>query len=282
MRHVIVGVDGSAAGAAALQWAAQLAVGAGAEVVAVSAFREHQSEITPGDHEQYRTEHSRQLNDAWIRPATDAGAKVRTIAGEGDPRDVVPALAEAEDADLIVLGRTGAGGGPGFLHLGSVVEHVAHHARRPLAVIPSTTPGAIERIVVGVDGSAESAHAVDWCAEVAKICDASVVAITVHEPYLEWTPSSSPDNWRRKMEEQIDDWTAPITSAGITVDRIAKRDLHPADGLLAAASAAGGDVLVIGTRGAGGFLGLRTGGVAMKVVHRASMPVVLVPPRAGT
>jgi nucleotide-binding universal stress UspA family protein len=38
------------------------------------------------------------------------------------------------------------------------------------------------------------------------------------------------------------------------------------------------DLLVIGTRGAGRFSGVRIGGVAMKVLHQASLPVVLVPP----
>ena len=144
-------------------------------------------------------------------------------------------------------------------------------------MIPSTASGPIERIVLGVDGSAHSIAAVDWCADLAMATKATVVAMTVWEPYPEWTPASSRDNWRRDIERQLAKWVAPISEAGLTVEYVVQRDLHPGDGLLGVASARSGDVLVVGTRGAGGFSGLRVGGVAMKVLHRASLPVVLVP-----
>lgn len=277
LQRMVVGVDGSAAAAAALSWAGPVAANAEAEIIAVNAFVPPSSELTPDYHDRLHTERNELLGAAWTKPARDAGASVRTILRDGDPRDVIMGVAEAEEADLVVLGRTGEGGGPGFLHLGSVVEHAAHHIDRPLAVIPSAASGPIERIIVGVDGSPGSSQAVTWCTELARSCGATVVAVAVREPYLEWTPSSSPDNWRRDVERQIEEWTAPIVAAGIEVDHVAQRDLHPADGLLGVASARDGDVLVVGTRGLGGFSGLRAGGVAMKVLHRASIPVVLVP-----
>lgn len=280
LKRLVVGVDDSLAAAAALRWAVSLAVPAGAEILAVNAFESPWSEVTPRDHDRLVDERSQLLAADWTAAAADAGVSVRTTVQEGDPRNVVLDVAEAEDADLVVLGRTGRGGGPGFLHLGSAVEHIAHHTQRPLAVIPPTTQGPIQRIVVGVDGSLESLQAVQWCGELATVADANVVAVAVREPYLEWTQSSSAKNWRREVEREIDKWTAPIVAAGVDVDHVAQRDLHPADGLLGVASARSADLLVIGTRGAGGFSGLRSGGVAMKVLHKASLPIVLVPPAA--
>ncbi len=278
MQRYVVGVDGSAAAAAAMQWAGQLATKTGAEIVAVHGFENPWAEVTPDDQARLIRERCEELAGPWVRSASDAGVPIRTSVLEGDPRNVVVAAAASEDASLVVLGRTGRGGGPGFLHLGSVVEHVAHHTRAPLAVVPSTGSTTVDRIVLGVDGSAESLAAVEWSAELAKACDATVVAVAVYEPYLEWTPSTSPKNWRREVEQKIATWVVPIAAEGITVDHLAQRDLHPADGLLGVASARGGDVLVIGTRGVGGFSGLRMGGVAMKVLHRTSLPLVLVPP----
>ena len=280
LKRLVVGMDGSAAAAAALRWAGPLAVGAGAEIVAVNAYENPWSEVTPSDHAHLVSERAELLAGVWTRPATDAGVSVSTAVRDGDPRVVLLDVAEARDADLVVLGRTGRGGGPGFLHLGSAVEHVAHHTQRPLAVIPSATPGPIQRIVVGVDGSPESLPAVQWCAELAVIAHASVVAVAVQEPYLEWTPSSSAKNWRRDVEREVEEWTGPIAAAGVEVDHVVQRDLHPADGLLGVASARNADLLIIGTRGAGGFSGLRAGGVAMKVLHRSSLPILLVPPAA--
>lgn len=277
MKRVIVGVDGSSVAGDAVAWAGRLAVGLGAEIVAVNCFRPPYSEMPPEVHDRLLADCERALAGAWVAPALDAGAEVRTLVRQGDPRDQLMAVADDEGADLLVLGRTGAGGGPGFLHLGSLVEHAAHHYSIPLAVIPAGWSRAIGRIVVGVDGSPESRSAVAWVAEIAPALDASVVAVQVQEPFVEWTPSSSPENWRRDVERHIEEWTAPLRELGVSVVSVAQEDLHPADGLLGVAARRRGDLLVIGTRGVGGFSGLRVGGVALKVLHHASLPLVLIP-----
>lgn len=277
IERIAVGTDGSAMAGAALRWAAQLAKPSGAEVIAINAFANPYSEVRPETHDRLLAERRDLMAGPWIAPAVTAGASVRSVVRTGDPRDVVLRVAEEEAADLVVLGRTGAGGGPGFLHLGSVVEHTAHHTATPLAVIPASDTHEIGRIVIGVDGSEESRRAIDWVGEVAPMVAAEVVAVEVEEPILEWTPSTSPENWRRDAERRIEERTAPLTEAGLTVAAVAQRDLHPADGLLGVAGARHGDLLVVGTRGLGGFSGLRAGGVALKVLHRANLPVVLVP-----
>ena len=62
------------------------------------------------------------------------------------PPEVLLEAAEAEHADLLVVGNRGAGGLAG-LHVGSVAHHLAHHTGRPLAIVPSPTahdhPGTI-------------------------------------------------------------------------------------------------------------------------------------------
>lgn len=276
--RVVVGVDGSAAAEVALRWSASLAVSADATVIAVNAFDNTWSQLPPGQQAELVSERRDLLTSTWTRTATDLGATVETHLDVGDPRGVLMEAAKTVRADLVVLGRTGRGGGPGFLHLGSVVEYAAHHSTLPLAVIPTAQDRTIERVIVGVDGSRESTGAVRWAKALAVTTGASVVAVTVQEPFLEWTPSDSPRNWRRLFEQQIQQWTSELVEAGVVVDHVVKRDLHPADGLLGVASARDGDLLIVGTRGAGGFSGLRAGGVAMKIVHRASMPILLVPP----
>lgn len=165
MQRVVVGVDGSAAAEVALRWSGRLAAASAAELVVVHAFRNPHAEVSPEQHELLLAERASLVADRWVRVAVEAGGSVRTVVEAGDPRTVVLAVAEAEDADLVVLGRTGRGGGPGFLHLGSVVEHAVHHTGWPLTVIPSEVFGPIRRIVIGVDGSLASSAAVD-CAPV--------------------------------------------------------------------------------------------------------------------
>ena len=275
MERILVGMDGSAAAADALGWAATLADAMGAEVRAVNAFENPVAEVSPEVHDQLMAQRGADLG-AWIAAATTGAALVTPVVRDGDPREVL--LAESEDAhvDALVLGRTGAGGGPGFLHLGSVVEYAAHHTSVPLAVIPTGGRGQPRRVIVGVDGSPESLASVAWVASLAPI-GPDVIAVQVAEPFVEWTPANSSDNWRHTVKRELERWTAPLTEAGLSVRPVAQHDLHPADGLLDASSEWRADLLVVGTRGRGGFLGLTAGGVALKVLHRTDLPVVLVP-----
>jgi len=277
MKQMLLGLDGSRAGLAAARWSAGLAVATGSKLTVVHAFTPPYSEVRVGDLDEMLDARHTEV-DRWVQPLADLGATIRTEVIEGDPRSVITELAEREDADLVVLGRSGHGGTPGFFHLGSVVEMLAHDAQRPLAVIPAETPPDIGRIMVGVDGSEESAAAVSWVAELAPLVGADVLAVTVEEPIAEWTPAWSDHNWRRGAIRDLESWTKPIAESGVELEFAPVENLFPADGLLGVATGRDVDLVVIGTRGAGGFAGLRFGGVAMKVLHRATVPLVLVPP----
>jgi nucleotide-binding universal stress UspA family protein len=277
VERVVVGADGSSGSAVALEWAGTFAARSGCEVVAVHGFLPPWSEMSHDDHDRLVAERRATLKDSWIKPATEAGAPVRSVVKNGDPRDVLIGTRSSEDAALLVVGRVGQAGGPGFLHLGSVAEHLAHHVDGPLAVIPAGGAGPIQHIVVGVDGSAASRTAVQWCVPVAKAFDADVVAVTVIELHPKWESAPNPSSLRQEAEGRLEDWVTPLTDEGVAVELVVQGDLHPADGLLGTASARGGDLMVVGARGLGGFSGLRAGGVAMKVLHRATISLVLVP-----
>lgn len=278
MGRVLVGIDGSKASEHALAWASEYVVAGGGQLVAGHAVRRPYSEIAPDDAERLVDERRDRLERDWLGPALELGLAPESVVAEGDPRVLLLAVAEDLDAELLVVGRSGAGGPPGFLHVGSVVEHLAHHARWPLAVIPSDSAGHARRVLLGVDGSPESAAAIGWCARMAAVRGSSVVAVTVAEPIAEWTPSWSPDNWRRDTERDMHGWLAPLAAAGVSYEPVVVEELHPVDGLLRTAADRDADLVVVGTRGAGGFTGLRFGGVALKVLHHAELPLVLVPP----
>jgi nucleotide-binding universal stress UspA family protein len=73
------------------------------------------------------------------------------------------------------------------------------------------------------------------------------------------------------------EWSGPFWVAGVSLEPVARPRARPATGLLTAAGDHESDLLVIGTRGLGGFLGLRIGGTALRVLHRSEIPLVLVP-----
>lgn len=277
MKKIAVGLDGSAAADSALRWAIGLATKSDARILGINALHAAWSGTGPEERRQRLAEQQVRLEQDWLGRARDAGLAIDAVVGDGDPRGIVLDTARSAGADLLVLGRTGSGGGPGFLHLGSVVEYAAHHATLPLAVIPAGAPTVVQRVVVGVDGSTESRLALQWAGDVARTSHAEVVAVQVMEPFLEWTPSSSPDNWRRDVERDLEEWAKSLIEDGISVTSVAQRDLHPADGLIGVATARHADLLVVGARGLGGFTNLRAGGVALKVLHRVGLPLVLRP-----
>lgn len=278
MERIVVGVDGSRYSDGVLTWSARLAERLGAELVVAHAVVSPWSEMRPQDWDELMEARRHSLAEEWTRPAIDAGARVRPVVRAGDPRSVLPEIAREEHAGLVALGRVGKAGGPGLLHVGSLVEHAVHNwPATPLAVVPGDVLDPPSRVVIGVDGSKGSSAAVAWCADVLPRLDADVVAVHVEEPLVEWTPGSSPDNWRRDVERRIAAWTEPLGEAGLEVHARAQRDFRPADALVGIAGATGADLLVTGMRGIGGFRGMRIGGVALKVLHRSSVPLVLVP-----
>ena len=280
MARVLVGVDDSLIAGTTVRWASRLAAATGAEVILVNAWLAP-TEITATDeHEEELAVRSARLDRLWSRSADNEGVDVRSAVFEGDPREVLLEVARGEAVDLLVVGRAAQGGErPGLLHLGSVVEYLAHAAACPMAVIPAeaaTQPP--ERITVGVDGSDESAGAVEWCAATAAATGATVTAVNVQAPMTERNPVGTPDDWLHFVAQQeVPTWAEPITRAGAPLTPVAVRNGRPADGLLAAAVEHEADLLVVGARGLGGFSGLRIGGTAMGLLHRAELPLVVVP-----
>jgi nucleotide-binding universal stress UspA family protein len=143
----------------------------------------------------------------------------------------------------------------------------------------------MRRIVVGVDGSEGSQRALDWACTEAGFRHASVDVVTAWEPpfVAEFgavppaatgtLPSVHEDAARALLDRMVA--ASHPTDVGGTIDRIAARGA-PARVLLDAAE--GADMVVVGSRGRGGFAGLLLGSVSSQVVAHAACPVVVVPP----
>ena len=275
-RRIVVGLPPTDAGSAALAWAARLAASTEVELIGISAL-EQDVPLSARRVGEVTARRNAEL-DSWITPGQLSGAPLTIELEFGDPRVVLSATAKDHRVEALVVGRQGPGSRPGVLHLGSVAEYLAHHVSIPLAVIPSGTASDVRRMVVGVDGSEASRAAVSWCARLAGLTGASVVAVQVHEPFLEWTPETDLPAWHAAAEQSIrEDLAAELVTAGVELSPVAVRGVRPADGLLRVVDGHGADLLVVGMRGLGGFSGLRIGGVAIDVLHRSEVAVALIP-----
>jgi nucleotide-binding universal stress UspA family protein len=135
----------------------------------------------------------------------------------------------------------------------------------------------VRHIVVGTDGSAGGAAAIRFCQDIAPALGVPVTAVLAAEPFLEWVPESDPQSWHRRSRGHVLTWMEPVAAAGVPVDVVVDRDIHPVAALSRALAAHEGSIAVVGTRGLGGFTGLRLGRVPVQLVHHAGTAVILVP-----
>ncbi len=134
------------------------------------------------------------------------------------------------------------------------------------------------RIVVGVDGSGPSKAAIGWAVRQAKLTGAVV------EPVIAWLypgaygypgPVADDTDYEELAAKVVTDAIAEAVGAAGPVEiRPKVVEGNPAAVLLAAA--AGADLLVVGSRGHGGFVEALLGSVSQHCVHHAKCPVVII------
>jgi nucleotide-binding universal stress UspA family protein len=144
-----------------------------------------------------------------------------------------------------------------------------------MSMARSETP----RIVVGVDGSRHAELALRWALDEARRRGARLQVVHSWQyPVVPVTGFSAPVIEIEGIEEAaratLDGCVDAEDTSGIEVERILVMG-PPAHGLLEAA--AGADLLVVGSRGRGGFKGLLLGSVSQQCATHASCPVVIVP-----
>ena len=286
MGRIVVGVDGSEPGREALRWAQREARIHDHELTALLAWGlfdqlhvggepSFDPDYGPGD---ARTALAAVVGDTL---GAEAAAGIRQVAVCDLPARAL--LDAARDADVLAVGPRGRGG-LRELVLGSVSQACLHHAPCPVAVVRASDttgpgPGNGQRIVAGIDGSEASARALRWALGEARARGTTVEAVHAwHVPYsLSFATAAVDfpafeDAARRLLDRMVD--AAAAKASDVPVERVLVR-ASAADALLGAARNA--DLVVVGSRGVGGFRGLLLGSVSHQVAHHASCPVVVVP-----
>jgi nucleotide-binding universal stress UspA family protein len=276
MKRILVGTDGSRPSLEALRWAAALAKRADLELVAAWAWLPGAIELDPHGSGALLAAAERGLG-AWCAAARPTVAP-RLVLAQGDAAPALLALAREEEADLLVAGPRGRGGLAG-LSIGSVAHDLAHHTTLPLALVPPETAARpVGHIALGIDGSAGSLAAARYCADLASSLDVPVTAVLACDPLLEWVPTHDRHGWRRHAEQKVEQWIAPLRAAGVDVEVVVDRDIHPVAALRRAvqAEAGTGSIVVLGGRPLG-VIGRRSSRLPLQLVRQADVPVVIVP-----
>ncbi len=287
---VIVGFDESAASVAAVQWAAAEASRLGSELTVLSASEPPVQ--TPAGAGVIRG-----VPDLWrvSRGAADRGVELARSCSPGGPIAALgvvggPAgelVARSSDTGLVVVGRNRRSALQAAV-LGSVSFAVAMHARCPVVVVGEGAerhPGPSWPVVVGIDGSRSALAAVSLAVDFATRWQAplQVVSAWSAPPVTAWPDepesgavvTSSGQSWVALAHAVVDEAIALVsaTSPGLTITGAVIEGR--ADDVLVEESRRAG-LVVVGSRGHGGFAGLMMGSVSHGVMRRASSPVAVV------
>lgn len=285
--RVIVGVDGTEGSLEALRWAAheaarrswQLHVMTCAELpVSVEAGLSGFGAVDGAVVQQVVAD-CEQVNARAVETARalHLGIEVSGDTVLGSPAHAI--AASPHEDELVVVGATSHPGRAVDV-LGSVASLVAHRSHSPVTVVHGAeSPPEIRRIVVGVDASPGSDAALDWAIEEALICEADLVL--VHGwvyPY-----QGSRTGITEPRDEMRLDAMRTLEACALRAHDLAPSlrchpiisEQSPASAIVDAAADA--DLVVVGTRGHGGFTSLVLGSVSRTVLEHAPVPVVVVP-----
>ncbi len=138
----------------------------------------------------------------------------------------------------------------------------------------------MQKIVVGVDGSDSSKRALDWAMARAGGEDVVVIAHTWSIPAVSGfeLPASTLNDFERAAKDLVARIVSEIEVEGGPKIETDVRSGHA--GLRLAALSEDADLVVVGSRGYGGFKGMMLGSVSTYVVHHADCPVAVIRPKA--
>ncbi len=138
----------------------------------------------------------------------------------------------------------------------------------------------IDRIVVGIDGSATSQRALQWAADLATSTQCEVIAVHALTLLERLDPHSEPvpaGPHRAEIIERFEnEWCAPLDTTSVRSRRLAL-DGPPVMALLRAVEEESADLIVVGSRGVGGFSELLLGSTSTQLAQHAPVPVTIVP-----
>ncbi|MEV4603363.1 universal stress protein [Amycolatopsis sp. NPDC049253] len=288
---VVVGVDGSPGADEAVHWAARLVSGRALELEIVHCLQVaalYYGGAPAGSDvlfDQLRQEGDRIVTKAREQAlSVDAALIVRTeVLTDAAPASLIE---RSRRVRMVVVGRSGTGGFTGML-VGATAATVASHAACPVAVVRGRHgDGAVPLdgpVVVGVDCTPNSEAAIGVAFEEAGFRGVPLVALHAWNDVtydsadstarLMPQPESIEPAEERLLAQRLAGWQEKHPE--VEVRRTLVRD-RPRHALLAESDRA--QLVVVGSRGRGGFAGMLLGSTSQALLHHASCPVLVVRP----
>jgi nucleotide-binding universal stress UspA family protein len=289
---IVAGIDGSDPARRAAVWAGEQAARRGVELrlvyaVLMPAFPYAAGYVPPPDFVAGLESEGVGLLE---RARAEVGARCPGLAVSmrvrtGHPVGVL--VEESREAALVVVGsreQTGAR----ELFAGSTAVGVAAHAQCPTAVVrgrgDQPWPPTRGPVVVGVDGSPASEAAVAIAFEEASVRRTELIAVHAWTEFasdieylyarqfmVNWEPAEAPE--KQILAERLAGWQERYPD--VKIQRVLTLE-KPARALLDYGATA--QLIVVGSRGRGGFSGMLLGSVRQKLIHHSDCPLIIARP----
>lgn len=283
---VVVGLDRSDPGRAAVEYAAQLANREHLPLRLVHVYEQRPYGRVPSERFSQHVgtvlqNSARRLLDETVEVlgVVYPELEVHGVLEQGEPAAVL--LEQAKHARTLVVGSRGTGGFADLL-VGSTALHVAAHAACPMVAVPSPADADADRrgVIVGVDGS-ESSAAIGYAFENAAELGEPLTAIHAwHDPTrtgvgtmmpLGYDPAVVVQEERAVLADAMSSWQEKFPDVQLEQKVVLG---HAVPALVSRAGTA--RLLVVGCRGRGALRSLVLGSVSHGILHHATGPVAVV------
>jgi nucleotide-binding universal stress UspA family protein len=287
MTTILVGVDPSERSLDAIAFARQVAVASGGTVLVANVFPydDHPSRMANLGFRKILEDDALGVVHKLSAGLGDLpeGHVKTTVIGRNSAAHGLHDVAEAEHADLIVVGSSHVGA-VGRITPGSTGERLIHGACCPVVIVPKgyhESAHEFRTIGVAYNGSEESSVALRSAAEVARATGARLRVIRVLDAVAYGTPammggpsyivlqSDMEDKARTNLDEAVGQLPSDVDTEAVFLTGDPAHELIGQTGTL--------DVLVTGSRGYGPLRAVMTGGVTGRVMRDAACPVVVLP-----
>ncbi len=271
LKKILAPLDGTPAAEAGLAWAKHLAARCGASLHLLTVL-EGGRPNGAGPAHRYLKRHQKSIEAEGLKVSIEVAYGIA-------PKVIVEAAAQAE---LTVMTY-----GTSRWLFGQALDMVLRHAPRPVAVVRGAATGSrplrdVGKILVPLDATPESRHALPAGLEVAKAVGGSVVLCHMVRPIGIYTdPNQAPPGVARALDGFLDEARAFLAraaleaqGAGVNVE-VAVMVAEPFEGIVRLADDCGAGLIAMATRG-NGSLSRVLGSVAYPVAQHGRVPCLLV------
>lgn len=278
-RKILVAVDGSESSKNALHQAFKLANEEKCWITVTSVVPPYEGEIEILGIKDIRAALRKPCEDALTEVEKIAKTErmlVKTVCEEGEIYERIVDLADAENCDVIVMGRRGLRNIERML-VGRATARVIGHTQRDVLVVPNGTTVGWKTIVLATDGSKYSAAATERAIAFAKSYGGELKVLSVVDvpPEFYAEAPQAVEDLVKKAKSFVADAKKKAGAAGVPAETfVGEAEAYQAINNLAMEQKA--DMIILGSHGRTGLRRLLMGSVTEKVIGYASCPVLVV------